>query len=410
MPDGRSVLFTILTDTIDGASIARLDLETGETAVVLTGGTAPRYVPDGRLVYASGRNLMAVAVDAASLRVLGEPVALPGLELATASDNGAAQFAVSDTGALIFLPLTEAAEISATVSWVDRDGKEEPLGLAPGRYTYPRVSPDGARIALDLPGDNRDIWIWHTRRASLTRLTNGPTEDVIPVWSVDGSRVFFSSNRTGDLDVYSQAADGATDARLEFAGPGAQVATSFAPTGTALLLVEDFKDLGLLTLTPPVRVEALRHTESNDWLGEVSPDGKWIAYESDETGGRVEIFVRPFPDVTGRREQVSQDGGRYPMWNPTRSGELFYVDLDGGMRAVSLQFVPELSLGPATKLFEVNRPSRTVTGRPYDVSPIDGRFLIVKPAAVRSNDRVSVSIVLNWFEELAAAVPVAAGR
>jgi Tol biopolymer transport system component len=405
MPDGRSVLFTILTDTIDAASIARLDLETGETTVVLTGGTAPRYMASGRLVYASGRNLMAVAVDPTSMRMLGEPVLLTGVEIANTPDNGAAQFAISETGSLVFVPPTEAGQLSTTLSWIDRSGKEESLRLAPGRYTNPRVSPDGTRIALDMPGDNRDIWIWHERRESLVRLTTGPTEDVIPVWSADGSRVFFSSDRSGNFDVYSQAADGSTDARLEYGGPGAQVVTAFTPDGTSLLLVEDFKDLSLLRLTPPARVEPLRRTESNDWLGEVSRDGGWIAYESDEAGGRVEVFVRPFGDVSGRREQISTGGGRYPKWNPIRPDELFYVDPDGGMRAVSLQLSPELSVGPATKLFDTNRPGPTVSGRPYDVSPTDGRFLVARPATAPLDRRVTVSVVLNWDQELIAKVP-----
>jgi serine/threonine-protein kinase len=399
------VLFTILTDTIDAASIARLDLETGETTVVLTGGTAPRYVASGRLVYASGRNLMAVAVDPQSMRMLGEPVVLTGVEVANTPDNGAAQFAISDTGSLVFLPPTEAGQRSTTLSWIDRNGKEESLGLAPGSYTNPRVSPDGTRIAVDMPGDNRDIWIWHERRESLMRLTTGPTEDVIPVWSGDGSRVFFSSDRSGNFDVYSQAADGSTGARLEYAGPGAQVVTAFTPDGRCLLLVEDFKDLSLLRLTPPARVEPLRRTESNDWLGEVSPDGGWIAYESDEAGGRVDVFVRSFRDANGRREQISTGGGRYPKWNPTRPDELFYVDPDGGMRAVSLQLSPELSVGPATKLFDTNRPGPTVSGRPYDVSPTDGRFLVVRPATATLDRRVTVSVVLNWDQELKAKVP-----
>jgi serine/threonine-protein kinase len=406
MPDGRSVLFTVLTDRLEDAAIARLDLETGRTTVVLTGGTAPRFVPPGRLVYAAGRQLMAVAVDPTALGVTGDPVALPGAEIATSPDNGAAQFAISDTGSLAFVPAKESADDAVTLSWIDRNGKEEPLGLAPGRYNYPRVSPDGSRIALDVSGNSRDIWIWHTRRASLTRLTTGPTEDLLPAWSVDGSRVYFSSDRSGNFDVYSQAADGSTDARLELAAPGAQMVGAATPDGKGVLLVENYRDLLLLKFGNPARLEALRRTESNEWLGEVSPDGKWIAYESDETSGRVEVFVRPFPDGAGRREQVSKDGGRYPKWNPVRSNELFYVDLDGGMRAATLKFSPDLIVGPATKLFDTARPSPTVSGRPYDVSPIDARFLVLKAATQSSAGGGTVFIVLNWFEDLAARVPL----
>ena len=153
----------------------------------------------------------------------GDPVSLPDIAIATTPDNGAAEFAVSETGTLLFITPTVPGQPLRTLSWVDRQGKEEPLALAPGRYAYPRISPDGTRVALDIPGANRDIWIWNLQRPSLTKLTNGPTEDILPVWSRDGSRVFFASDRTGNFDVYSQAADGATTERVEFAGPGSPV-------------------------------------------------------------------------------------------------------------------------------------------------------------------------------------------
>lgn len=131
---------------------------------------------------------------------------------------------------------------------MDRQGKKEPLPLAPDRYANPRISPDGTRIALDIAGANRDIWIWNLKRPSLAKLTGGPTEDILPVWSRDSRRVYFASDRTGNFDVYSQAADGATADRVEFAGPGTQMTTSMTPDGTRLLMTEDFKNVSMLTL------------------------------------------------------------------------------------------------------------------------------------------------------------------
>src|SRR6185295_1503358 len=132
-------------------------------------------------------------------------------------------------GTLLFLTPNASAQLLRTLWWVDRRGKEDPLAVVPGRYQYPRVSPDGTRVALDIGGANRDIWIWNLQRPSLTKLTGGPTEDMLPLWSMDGRRLFFASDRTGTFDVYSQAADGSTDARVEFAGPGLQTPTAFTP-------------------------------------------------------------------------------------------------------------------------------------------------------------------------------------
>ena len=129
----------------------------------------------------------------------------------------------------------------------------------------------------------------------------------------------------------------------------------------------------------PIVLEPLLHSELNHWLGVVSPDGNWVAYESDESGNQIEIFLRPFPNVSGRREKVSIDGGRYPVWGPKSSGELFYVDLNGGMMAASVTLSPGLSLGRVTKLFDWEKPPRGISGRAYDISPVDGRFLMTKP-------------------------------
>jgi serine/threonine-protein kinase len=414
MPDGQSVLFTIVPEgLIDGAQVALLDLRTLDARIVLKGGSAARYASTGHLVYASGQALKAVAFDADTQQTRGDAVPLPDIDIATTADNGAAEFAVSETGTLLFITPTVSGERLRALSWVDRQGKEEPLALAPGHYAYARVSPDGTRVALDIGvrGTNRDIWIWDLQRASLTRLTNGPSEDMVPVWSRDGSRVFFASDRTGNIDAYSQAADGATTARVEFAGPGAQFPQGFTPDGSRLLVNENFKDISMLNLARPDRPDRLApllQSDARHGLAEVSPDGNWMAYESDESGNQIEIFVRPLADIGGRREKVSIDGGRYPLWGPEGSGELFYVDLNGGMMAASVALSPRLSLGRVTKLFDVEKPPRGTSGMRYDMSPLDGRFLMSKPAPEGSEGSVDISVVLNWFEELRERVPLRA--
>jgi hypothetical protein len=172
-----------------------------------------------------------------------------------------------------------------------------------------------------------------------------------------------------------------------------------------LIVNENFKDVSVLSLGRSARLTPLLHTDANEWLGEVSPDGNWIAYESDESGDRVEVFVRPFADPTARREKVSMNGGRYPTWAPNGTGELFFVDPDGAMMAASIALSPTLVLGRVTKLFNSQAPVRGISGRPYDVSPRDGRFLILRRVVAGANPRIDITVVLNWFDELRRVVP-----
>jgi Tol biopolymer transport system component/predicted Ser/Thr protein kinase len=402
-PDGQSLLFTIVPEgSIDGAQIALLNLDTRAYTVVLPGGSAARYASTGHLVYTSGQTLKAVGFDPDTRRIRGEPVTVPDVQVATASDNGLAEFAVSSTGTLVFIAPNPPRPPTSVLVWMNRDGKAEPLPIERGAYLYPRVSPDGQLIAVDIPGANRDIWMWNVQRPNLTKLTHGPTEDMLPTWSRNG-RLFFASRRNGNFDIYSQAPDGSAPERIEFAGPGDQMPLGFTPDGAQLIVNENFKDISVLSLTQPPRLDSLLHSDANEWIGEVSPDGKWIAYESDESGDRFEIFLRPFPDVATRREKVSVEGGRYPAWSPNAS-ELYYVDAHGAMMAVSITLSP-LVLGRTRKLFDTQAPSRVVSGKPYDVAP-DGRFLMLQSGAASPPGPIDITVVLNWTEELKRLVPV----
>jgi serine/threonine-protein kinase len=404
LPDGGAILFTIMPeDASETARIAWLDLQSLEIHTLLTGGTCARYVPTGHLVYAAGQTLAAVAFDAEARTLQGDPVTIPNVAVETSVVNGSAEFAVSAAGTLVYIAPTRASPPN-TLVWVDREGNQEPLTLEPGPYIYPRVSPDGTRVAINVGGANRDIWIWDLERASPARLTDGPTEDMTPIWSHDSRRVYFSSDRTGNFDVYSQVIDGSGDARDELVSPMMHAPNAVSPDGRYLVAAEDYRDVTLLDLASGAVTPLFRREGVNDWTSDISPDGNWIANESDESGTQFEIYLRPFPDVMARREKVSIDGGRYPRWGPAGSGELYYVDLEGNMMAVPVEFAPSLRIGRPTKLFETARPPTTISARPYDVAP-DGRFIVTKPAGEFSAEPVNVSVVLNWFEELEALVP-----
>ena len=217
----------------------------------------------------------------------------------------------------------------------------------------------------------------------------------MPVWSRDGRRVFFSSDRTGNFDVYSQAADGASEPRVEFAGPGLQMTQSMTPDGSQLIVNVDFTDTSVIDLQPPGELAPLLNLDATQLLASVSPDGHWVAYESNEAGGQQEVFVRPFPQVGARREKISLDGGRFPVWGPAASKELYYVNLKGEMMAASITLSPALALGPVTKLFDFVKPPAGGSGIPYDVSP-DGRFLTSILAPTETQGPTHVSVVLNW--------------
>jgi serine/threonine-protein kinase len=289
--------------------------------------------------------------------------------------------------------------------WIDRNGNEQPLPLEPGIFGYPRASPDGSQIALDVLGANRDIWIWDIARESLTRLTDGPNEDMLPLWSRDGSRVFFASARKGNFDIFSQAADGSSPARIELEDPRFHAPASFSADGSKLLLGEQFGDFAVLDLATS-KLEPLLQSDAREWLIALSPDGRWVAYDSDESG-QFEVWLRPFPEVSAARVKVSIEGGGYPLWDPVRSGELYYVAADGAMMSVVVNPGPPLSVSKPTKLFQYAAVAGLgAGGMPYDVAR-DGRFLTTRAATAGPPPPVTVSVVLNWFEELREQVPIA---
>ena len=409
LPGGTGVLFTIvMRGSIDGAQIAWLDLRTLETRVVLAGGTSPRYTRTGHLVYAAGQRLWAVPFDAATATTTGQPAEIRDVAISTQPDNGAALFAIADNGTLAFIePGALRAKASKVLRWIDRDGKEQPISALPGQYNYARISPDGTRIAVDVTGVSRDIWIWDVMRENFTRLTDVQNEDLMPVWSSDSRRVYFGSARSnGNVDIFSQAADGSTPARVEFADPRFHAPQSISADGRYLIAGQDGRDLALFDLAQS-KLEPLLQSDAKEFLGELSPDGRWLAYDSDESG-QFEVYLRPFPDVSAQRVPVSIGGGGYPKWDPSGNGELYYVGADGAMMSVRLGEGPPLSITKPTKLFQfAPRITFGTNARPYDVAS-DGRFLITPADADELAQPVTVTVILNWFEELRAQVPIPA--
>ena len=437
LPDGASVLFSVTSATgdtrWDQANIVVQSLRTGQRTVVLKGGSDARYVPAGYLVYALQSGLFAVTFDANQRQVQGGPVSvIQGVMRATDPqvNTASANYEISDQGTLVYVTGVAGAEIRRTLVWVDRTGQEEVIPAPPRAYQYPRVSPDGTRVALDIRDQRGDIWIWDLMRQTLTPLTFDPLPDSYPIWSPDSRRLIFASARAGAFNLYWQAADGTGTPERLTDSPNAQFPLAMTPDGSAIVFREVNQegrrtDLGLggqndlmrllmgsqklsgsneisKTGTPLVR------TKFDEVNAEISPDGRWLAYQSDESG-REEVYVRPFPDVDSGRWQVSTSGGRTPVW--ARSGdELFFWSPTGAtIQSVRVERSSSWRSSAPTKVLQglaYYSGGTGSIGRTFDVAGDGKRFLMIKPgsgdAAPQSQKLIFVE---NWLEELKRLVP-----
>jgi serine/threonine-protein kinase len=421
LPDGRTVIFTLASPPVGAwneAHIVAHSLDTGMRKILVEGGTDARYVETGHLVYALNGSLLAVPFDVDAVAVTGGPVPLIDEvgQSAGGGQTGAAHYSLSRNGTLVYISDTAGVTGSPPRSlvWVDRQGKEEQLKAPSRTYRYPRVSHDGTRVSLDIQDQNRDVWIWSLAGATLTRLTLDPAQEQYGVWTPDDRRIIFASARNGTPNLYWQAADGTGGVEQLTDSPNSHFPQAVTPDGKELVLRETIAgdaNIMVMALNGERQVRPLVVTPFIEQNPELSHDGRWLAYESNESG-RVEIYVRPFPNVGDGRWQVSTAGGTRPLW--ARDGrELFYVESTAG--AVSLQRVPitltpTFSAGTPVKMFDVDAATaNTSIGRIYDVSSDGRRFLMIKSAAPATPDapasRIVVNLVQNWFEELKRRVP-----
>jgi Tol biopolymer transport system component len=302
--------------------------------------------------------------------------------------------AISDTGTLAYVPGNPNLSVPV---WVDRGGQVAATAVKVGSFSDPSLSPDGTRAVVE--GDAyTDLWVVDLRRGTRSRLTPEDEHAAYPVWSRDGSRIVFGSNRSGDWDLYAAPAAGGTGQRL-LARKGTQLPVSVAPDGTVLYserTAATGADLWTLTLDGAAAPWLV--SRASKVGGQFSPDGRTIAYVSDESG-RDEVYVRR---ATGQSEAVavSTDGGRSPRWSPD-GRELYYRRGDTFL-AAAISTAGPLTVGDPRTLFTLRaHPGRSTNHAGYDVAA-DGRFLLLRlePRAIPTQ----INIVLNWFEELRARV------
>ncbi len=396
LPGGKALVFDVRT--ADGLSNWVLSLETGEQKKLIEG-KRPRYAASGHLVFQREASLYAAPFELSRLEVTGPSYPLPQ-QTRIQGRNGVADFVFSDSGTLVYLP--SAGRVDRNLVWVDREGEVEPLAAPPRRYDDPRLSPDGQRLVTQISETNSDVWIYDIPRKTLTRLTFEGNNDT-PVWTPDGKRVTFDSDRAGGPGtLFWKPADGSGTAdQLTTTSRTNQFATSWTPDGKFLAFREG-DDVWVLPLADQTEAKPFLQTSFQEGAGMFSPDGRWLAYVSDESG-RFEIYVQPYPGPGGKW-QISTEGGSEPLWK--RDGqELFYRNGEQ-MMAVDITTQPSFSPGTPNLLFEGEYFANGGVRRAnYDVTPDGQRFVMIKAAEKDEGQKSKINVVLNWFEELKRLVP-----
>ena len=416
LPDGARLLYTLLpigTINPNNSQFVVRSLPGGEETVVARGGIEARYVPTGHLVYYADGSLLTVRFDLDQLKVIGapEPVAdsvmsgaAPGLPLASA------HVAISPVGMLAYARGDPLVTNARSLVWVDRSGREEPLPFPAQPYVYPRLSPDERSIGVTVRQQQgtSEVMVLDIARKNSRPFASDPADDRYSIWTPDSQRVYFGSQRGDEPAVWSQRADGSELPHRLAALPRAGFAnffpTSIAPDATALIATvtnPGGANVWMVALNGKPEPKPLLASEGTKRNGEISPGGRWLAYESIENG-LMDIYVRPFPDVNAAVWRVSSGGGSQPLW--ARNGrELFYLDALNMLTAVTVEDTPAFVAGPPTTVLPRSYAwlIPNFAGRQYDVSRDGKRFLMLKQAGVDGQaDAPTITIVQNWFEEL----------
>jgi Tol biopolymer transport system component len=417
LPDGRSVLFTVTTGVGDArwdeeATIAVQNLDGGERQTLWTGGSHARYLPTGHLVFTLRSVLYALRFDPATHRVSGRPVPVlesVGRGVLYPGSMAAAQFDFSREGLLVYLPGVPEPLVDRSLLRVDREGNATPLVEDRRDYWRPRLSPDGQHVAVEVRTDRGvHIWIVDLRTRTARPLTFEGHTNWSAVWSADGESIIFSSDRERFFAIYSQRADGSGGPQLLWRSNRELLPTDASRDGVvAFTQGGQTAERAIWTLRPGERDAAeFLDTPAMENMPMFSPDGKWLAYVSNESG-RPEVYVRPYPGAPGGPRQISDGGGTAPVWSGTTDrATLYYIDAGGTLMTSSIRFAPSFSLDRPQRLFSFRKRFR-LSGNTsaYDVSRDGTRFIVVSEENNAPPGPVQVNFILNWFEDVKRLVP-----
>jgi len=408
LPNGKAVIFTVGTldspDSYERANIDAVILATGERRTVMQNASMARYAPSGHLVFSRGGSLYAIRFDIDTLTTQGnaEQVA-PGV--AGDVTTGTTHFSIANDGTLAYIPGGTGAN-DRKLFWADRTGTAQPISLVTAQYNDVRLSPDGSRVAFIMGSSGTgDVWVYDLARTTSARLTYN-SKNASPIWSRDSKTIYYSEiESTGTTStLYRRAADGSREAEKVASLENTAYVKAIKNDDSAAIFDYQMNtnsgDVIELALQSNGSMARLVNSQFNEYAAALSPDGHWLAYQSNESG-RPEIYVRDLSAVGGRTP-ISTDGGEEPRW--AHDGrELFYRKQDSFMSVVC-ETNPTFRAGTPKELFKGVFDLRSNSGVTYDVDPKGGRFLMIRPAE-ETAPATHVTVVLNWFEEIKRVVP-----
>jgi Tol biopolymer transport system component len=394
LPDGKTVIFTIGTvGSWDDAQIVAQSLVSGRQTVLVRGGTNPRYLSSGHLMYAKGGTLLAAPFDAARLSFTG--AARPVIENVVQSFDGAAQVGTSPSGALVYVSGSFTSDKRRLIG-VQRSGAVAPLAAPADAYAEPRLSPDSRTLAVTIAGTTEDIWTYDIARGALAQVTF-EGRSASPIWTPDGQRLTFSWHANGPGNLFWKMLAGGSQERLT-TSDHLQLPGSWSGNGGRLVFVErdatTGRDLWILNedrTTRPFLASAYDETAPR-----FSPDGGLIAYVSNESG-RNEVYVRAYADPT-RKWQVSRNGGAEPVWDP--GGQELFFRAGDRMMVTSLGLSSNPQFAAPRTLFEGNFEKGTMDSANYDVMAAPQRFVMVE-ATERESHEDQLHLLVNWQPSIA---------